>query len=316
MRAAVVTAFDGPVAIVERTAPTGRPGRTIVEVRAATVAHLDHTIWRGRFLRPPSLPYVPGVEAAGVVVESDSFAVGQRVWVRGGGLGTVTDGTWCEVVDAPSAACGVLPDAVSFAVGASFFSPATSAWVSLNDVGCVLPGQRVLVTGASGAVGASAVQLAHALGAHVTGSVSSPQRVAHVPTVCDVVVVNDQMHASAFGDQLFDVVIDTVGGPGAPALLTRVVAGGCMVVVGYLAGTAMELDLAQFCQRDVSLLPLNMVRREAAGRAAAPELLRRIADGQLQLSVTEMAFDDVAVAFDRLVSRPVGRLVLTMHPNT
>ena len=83
------------------------------------------------------------------------------------------------------------------------------------------------------------------------------------------------------------------------------------MLVGYTAGNALTLDLAHFLQRDVALLPLNMFRRDAAGRAAAPELLARLADGRLRLEVQAFAMEEAAVALDWIAQRGHrGRAVL------
>ena len=266
--------------------PRRTPGRTLVRMAAATVGHIDRTVWGGQFMDPPPLPYVPGVEAAGTVIESDVFAPGERVWVRGTGLGTRFDGTWREVIDAPDDAIGRLPDAVPMPLGAAFFSPCTSAWVALHEVAKVRAGERVLVTGASGAVGSLVMQLAQDAGA--------PAR------------------AFAAGESVdADVLIDTVGGPVLTQALEHVVPGGRAVLVGYTAGNGLSIDIARFLQRDVSLLPLNMFRRDAAGRAAAPELLARLADGRLQLQVKEFALADAAQAMQWITQRGHrGRAVL------
>jgi len=259
-------------------------------MQAATVGHIDRTVWRGSFLRHPPLPYTPGVEAAGVVIASGRFAAGQRVWLRGSGLGTLFDGTWCEQIDAPDEALGLLPDALPMAVGAAFFSPTTSAWVALHDVAKLQAGEQVLVTGASGAVGSLAVQLARELGCTVRAV--DPNAAAPPP-------------ASA------DLLIDTVGGGVLSAALPAVRPGGRAVLIGYTAGPTLQLDIAHFLQRDVALLPLNMFRREAAGRAAAPELLARLADGRLHLEVRSFALADAAVALEWIAQRGHrGRAVL------
>ena len=101
-------------------------------------------------------------------------------------------------------------------------------------------------------------------------------------------------------------MIDTVGGAVLAAALERVEAGGRAVLVGYTAGNEITLDIARFLQRDVSLLPLNMFRRDAAGRAAAPELLARLGDGRLQLQVTEFALADAARAMQWITQRGHG----------
>ncbi|MFS2163984.1 quinone oxidoreductase family protein [Variovorax sp. Varisp62] len=290
MKAVRIHGFDAVPVLEEVADPVARPGRTIVRMEAATVGHIDRTVWRGSFLRHPPLPYTPGVEAAGTVMASERYDVGQRVWLRGGGLGTLFDGTWCELVDAPDETLGLLPDGVPMTLGAAFFSPCTSAWVALHDVAKLQPGEQVLVTGASGAVGSLVMQLAGSLGRAATAVDAN----AEAPPA-----------ASA------DLLIDTVGGDVLAKVLPAVRPGGRAVLIGYTAGPTLQLDIAHFLQRDVALLPLNMFRRESAGRAAVPELLARLADGRLHLDVRPFAFDDAAGALDWIAQRGHrGRAVL------
>jgi NADPH2:quinone reductase len=290
MKAIRIHGFDAVPVQEEVADPVLRPGRTIVRMQAATVGHVDRTVWRGSFLRHPPLPYTPGVEAAGIVVASERYAVGQRVWLRGSGLGTLFDGTWCELIDAPDEALGLLPDALPMTLGAAFFSPTTSAWVALHEVAKLQAGEQVLVTGASGAVGSLAMQLARDAG-------------------CTVTRVDPDAEPLAVGSA--DLLIDTVGGNVLAAALPAVRPGGRAVLIGYTAGSTLQLDIAHFLQRDVSLLPLNMFRREAAGRAAAPELLARLADGRLHLDVQSFALADAAIALEWIAQRGHrGRAVL------
>ena len=291
-------------------APAQREGHSIVRIEAASVGHLDRTIWRGDFLHPPPLPYVPGVEGSGVVEQSGVLPAGTRVWFRGGGLGTREDGTWRERCPVPDAILASLPDGVPFDVGASFFSPCTSAWVALHEVGGVRAGERVLVSGATGAVGGIACQLALGAGARVFGAVGSAGRIAQLADGIEPIVV-DRRAPCTPKDVQAELLIDTVGGATLAALLPSVVAGGHAVLVGYLRGAQLALDLTQFIQRDVSLLPLNMLRREAAGRAAAHTLLARIADGSLRLERRVFDFGQAAEALEWLGSPDHrGRAVL------
>ena len=290
MKAIRIHGFDAAPVLEEVADPVQRPGRTIVRMQAATVGHIDRTVWRGNFLRHPPLPYTPGVEAAGIVVASGRFIAGQRVWLRGSGLGTLFDGTWCEQIDAPDEELGLLPDALPMTLGAAFFSPTTSAWAALHEVAKLQAGERVLVTGASGAVGSLAVQLAREAG-------------------CTVTTVDPQAEAPAPASA--DLLIDTVGGSVLSSVLPAVRPGGRAVLIGYTAGPTLQLDIAPFLQRDVALLPRNMFRREAAGRAAAPGLLARLADGRLHLDVHSFALADAAMALDWIAQRGHrGRAVL------
>ena len=313
MRAVRVHEFGVPPVIEEVPDPVAGEGRSVVRVEAATVGHIDRTIWGGAFLRHPPLPYTPGVEAAGVVVAGDAFPSGTRVWIRGGGLGTATDGTWSELASVPDASMGLLPDEVPFTVGSAFFSPSTSAWVSLHEVGGLRAGERVVVTGATGAVGSMACQLALEMGASVAAIVSSPDRLPLITPGAQPILL--ERGASASEGLVADLLIDTVGGGVLATLLPCVVGDGRVVLVGYLAGHELQLDLPSFIQRDVSLLPLNMIRREPAGRAAAPELLARLASGQLRLDVTTFALDDAAAAMEWLsAAGHQGRAVLLPQP--
>ena len=289
MKAIRIHGFDAVPVLEEVADPVARPGRTIVRMQAATVGHIDRTVWRGNFLRHPPLPYTPGVEAAGIVIVSGRYEVGQRVWLRGSGLGTLFDGTWCERIDAPDEALGLLPDAVPMELGAAFFSPTTSAWVALHEVAKLQAGEQVLVTGASGAVGSLVMQLARDAG-------------------CTVMPVDPNIAPAAASA---DLLIDTVGGNVLAASLPAVRPGGRAVLIGYTAGPTLQLDIAHFLQRDVALLPLNMFRREAEGRAAAPELLARLADGRLRLDVQSFALADAAIALEWIAQRGHrGRAVL------
>jgi NADPH:quinone reductase len=110
------------------------------------------------------------------------------------------------------------------------------------------------------------------------------------------------------------VLVDTVGGRVAATVLPWVRPGGKAVLIGYLAGTTLELDLPAFMQRDVSIHPLNMIRREHQGRAAADELLSRLGDGRLRVDVTEFPLEGAAAALDWLVEPGHrGRAVLVPH---
>jgi NADPH2:quinone reductase len=304
MKAVRVHAWGEPPRIEDVPEPQAPPGFSVVRMAAATVGHIDRTVWGGQFMVHPPLPYVPGVEAAGTVVSSGRFSAGQRVWLRGAGLGTRRDGTWRELIVAPDEALGELPDAVPMPLGSAFFSPCTSAWVALHEVGCLRDGETVLVTGATGAVGSVVSQLALEAGARVT-TLADAAQAGRLPQGVEPLTLEDGARPWAH------LLIDTVGGAVLPAALRAVLPGGRAVLVGYTGGTAVTLDLPELMQRDVALLPLNMLRREAAGRAVVDELLSRLADGRLRLEVATFALDDAVHALEWIARRGHrGRAVL------
>lgn len=283
-------------------APPGL-GRSLVRMHAASMGHIDHTIWSGGFGLHPPLPYVPGTEAAGVVVAGERFAAGTRVWLRGGGLGTRRDGCWREYIDTPDEAMGELPVEIPYTLGASFFSPCTAAWCALHDLGRWQLGERILVTGASGAVGSIVLQLAREFGAQAI-AVLSPGSAP--PALGAQTVLLEELRPES------DLLIDCVGGEVLPQALRGVKPGGRAVLVGYTAGAHLPLSLPHLMLADVALLPLNMMRREADARALAPQLLARLAGGRLQLAVEAFALDyGVRLLPQLLARRARGRPVLT-----
>jgi NADPH:quinone reductase-like Zn-dependent oxidoreductase len=303
----VMEEFGGLPRRIDREVP--RPGRdeTLVEVCAAQVAHLDSDVVAGTFGLLPALPFVPGTEAAGRVVRSAALPVGTRVRVRGAGVGTARDGTWASHVIAPDSAVHRLPPDVDDVVACCAFSPACTAWAAVHDVGEVGPGQRVLITGASGAVGGVAGQLAAAAGADVTGWVSREEKLPHVPAPARPVVV-----ASAGPpERAYDVVVDTVGGEVLVDALRRISPGGVAVLVGYTAGRRVEVDLQELMLADVSLRPINLIRRTPGLLAVFDALLRRISRGEIVLPVERYPTSDLSTALDRLRSgRIVGKAAL------
>ena len=315
MKAMRIHAWGEAPRLEELPEPVPRPGRTLVRMAATTVSHLDRSIAAGGFLRHPPLPYVPGVEAAGTVLRSERFAVGARVWLRGAGMGTAEDGTWCETISAPDAAIGLLPEAIAMPLGAAFFSPCTAAWVALFGAGVLQAGEHVLISGASGAVGSIAMQLARDAGARVAIAVDAAGAEDTGLGDGEVERVRIDDIGAADTPAAFDLLVDAVGGPSLVKRLTRLVPGGRAVLVGYTAGRRDELDLAELMQRDDRLLPLNMLRREAEARAAAPELLARLADGRLRLSLRTFALSQAAQAMTWIAQRGHrGRAVLTTDP--
>jgi NADPH:quinone reductase-like Zn-dependent oxidoreductase len=238
MQAARIHAWGRPPVIETVEEPVRAPGHTLVRVDAATVSHLDLTVASGDFGRLPPLPYVPGVEGSATVLESDRFTPGTQVIFREGTLGLETDGTWRERACVPDEALAPLSVRLAPSVAATFFSPVTTAYVALHDIGRVQPGETVVVTGVAGAVGSVTAQLAMAAGAQVVGVVSREARLSDLPEGVSGVVLSD---AAAVGElartRPVDLLVDTVGGAGLAQRLNWVRSGGRAVCLGYTAGT-------------------------------------------------------------------------------
>ncbi|WP_425826055.1 quinone oxidoreductase family protein [Streptomyces fractus] len=310
-RALILEEFGTLPRLGERAVPERRPGHTLVRVAAATVAHLDLNILDGQFGILPELPFIPGTQGSGFVLASDTHPEGALVRLRGEGLGLSRDGAWAEHVLVPDAAVEVMPEGTDPALACIYFSPVGTAWATVHDIAQVEPGERVLVTGASGAVGAMAVQLAARAGAEVVGAVGRPTKLEHVPAVAKALLAKD-LSEEAIGGKV-DVLIDTVGGRILRDALTLVRPRGRAALLGYTAGRELTLDLADFFLAEVSLLPVSMISR---GEEVAPEVLRLLPDlssGALSLPYERHGMDALGTAVERLrTGATVGKVVLDM----
>lgn len=313
MRAARFREWGSAPVVEDVPEPARGEGEVLVRVRAAAVAHLDLTVSGGDFAMKPPLPYTGGVEGSGVVLEADDdtgLAPGTQVMLRGGGLGMLRDGTWTERVSVPRKAVTVLDPPLAPEVAATFFVPATTSHVAVHDVAHVDAGDHVIVVGAAGAVGAMAVQQALAAGATVTGVVGRPGRTADVPKGAGALALDDAITEFA-ASRPASVLIDTVGGDGLVSRAAWVRPGGRAVVIGYTAGSRTEIDLPTWLLNDVALLPVNMIRAERRARQIAPDLVRQLADGELDVAVERFSLTDTARALDALrTGRLKGRAVV------
>jgi NADPH2:quinone reductase len=323
MRAVRVHAWGEAPRVDEVPVPVPAAGESLVRVEAAALAHFDLTVAGGNFGIKPQLPYIGGVEGCGVVVESDTLAPGTRVVLRGGGLGLVRPGTWAEFVTAKTKTLTALPDGMSPELGATFWVPTTTAHTALHGIGRLggwgLDGidgaadEVVVVGGGAGAVGSMVVQLALRAGARVIALITSPDQVDLVPQGAEVVAPDDTARQAELAEERSATLfVDTLGGPDLTARARWVRPGGRAVLIGYVTGTDVRLDLANWLLDDVALLPVNMVRRELEARALAPDLAALMVSGELSLGVQTFALADTGHALELLAQGKVrGRAVIT-----
>lgn len=292
--------------------PVPRPGEEEVLVRlaASVVGHHDCSVARGELPLRPELPYTPGLEGAGVVVElgagvdAGRLPPGTAVRVFGGGLGAARPGTWAEYAVVPARAATPIPAAYDAALAAACGSVAAAAWAATVDVGRLSGGERIGVTGATGAVGSLCLQLAAREGvASAVAWVRSPERAALLPGGVEAALPDDRVEP-------VDLLVDTVGGPALAERLRDVRPGGRAVLVGYTAGTEVCLALPAFLAGDVSLLPLNMMRRRLPGGLEA-ELVRDVVEGRLAVRVETIEPSEAREAVARLErGATAGRVVI------
>ena len=313
MKAVVVRRTTAVVAF-ELPTPAPGAGEALVRIEAAAVSQLDLQVIEGRFPVRPPLPFVPGTDAAGRVISGDGVVPGQRVWVRGGGVGLTRDGCWSEQAVVPVPSLHPLAEDVAASVGATFFVPCMAAYVALHEVGALREGERVAVRGAAGTVGRLAVQMAIAGGAsEVIGIVASEERVAALPAGARPVVASSAKALAALAGSRVDLLVDTVGGDGLAAAVPMMAPRGRIAVVGYIGGTSTVLDLPALLVHDVSILPVNGMSRASEVTHLADLWLDELRSGRLEMPVTSVGLEALDDALRLVGASPSpGRVALSL----
>ncbi len=346
MRAAVQRTHGGPEVLVVQDVPDPEPGPAdvVIEVRATTVNHLDLVQRAGWFcLEGFSLPHVPGMDVAGVVVavgaEVDRPAVGDRVVVDpsmvgvGAGsklvgmgdlygalgvIGATLNGGYAELCLAPASHCHPIPDEVTMADAAAFPTVWTTAWHALFDVGDLRLGETVLIHAAASGVSAAAIQLAKRAGATVLATAGSEAKLQLARQLgADHVANNRTDDVTGFAREVtggtgVDMVLDHVGpalwAPSMFALRPR----GRLVTCGNTTGNEVAVNLGFVYHTGIRILGSDGYRPEEF--AAAWQVF---STGSFATFVdSEMSLDDVAEAHRRLEANEVVGKVVLVPPTT
>ncbi|MDV3126724.1 NADPH:quinone oxidoreductase family protein [Mycobacterium sp. 21AC1] len=258
MRAAQIARLEGPdaVQVVEVDEPAGEDA-VIIDVHAAGVAFPDALLTRGLYQYKPDLPFTPGAEIAGVVRSAPPGAhvsAGDRVL----GL-TMLSGGMAEVVALQPDRVFSLPDSVSFEAGAGILFNDLTVQFALRTRGRLAEGETVLVHGAAGGIGTSALRLAPALGASRTIAVVSTQDKAEIARAAGA---SDVVLAEGFRDAVkeltagrgVDIVVDPVGGDRFTDSLRSLAVGGRLLVIGFTGGEIPTVKVNRLLLNNVDVV--------------------------------------------------------------
>lgn len=256
---------DGRFVMQEAPDPEPQPGELLVRVQATSINPRDLRMARAK------AGYRAGVDFAGVV-ERAAGRGGPQVGARVAGV--LPSGAWSQRLAVAPRSLAPVPDDLSLAEAAALASTGLTALYALERGGALI-GRKVLITGATGAVGRTACQLAKLAGADVTGSVRS-QAGADALAGLDVrtVVGDDPGAAAQFG--AFDFILESVGGTSLTASARLLAAGGTCVVLGSTAGGRSELDAAELYQNERTLTGFGLFFELT--RKPASDGLRRLFD--------------------------------------
>ncbi|MEN9316116.1 MAG: hypothetical protein RIS35_2509 [Pseudomonadota bacterium] len=216
------------------------PGEVLVYVRAAALNFPDLLTTQGKYQYKPELPYIPGMEAAGIVAAVGDgvtrVSTGDRVVIK------PRTGAFAEQVVLPESQVRPIPGDLDFATAASYQAAAITAYVALVRCGHLQSGETLLVHGASGGVGVAAVQLGKHLGARVIATGTSDEKLEVVRSLGADEVINltrenlrDRVKALT-ADRGADVIYDPVGGDVFDASVRCIAWGGRLLVIGFTSG--------------------------------------------------------------------------------
>lgn len=300
---------------------TPAEGEVRVAVRAAGINFPDILMAAGEYQLKPELPFVPGVEAAGVITEVTrgvtGVAVGDRVIAR------MRHGAYTDEVVIPPSQLVPLPANFDFAEGATFLAAHGTVHHALVDRGLLARGEVLLVHGAGGGVGLAAVEIGKLLGATVIAAASSEEKLAAAKAKgADHVVLyarepfRDAVKRITDGRGA-DVVFDPVGGEIFENSQRCIAWGARILVVGFTGGIGLaRTNLLMI--KGASVLGIRAgeaVRRNPAlGEERLTTLLAWAAGGHVRPHISHrVPLDDYAQAMRLLIERKaIGRVALVM----
>ena len=303
--------------LVERPMPRPGPGEILVRVKAATLNYRDLAILKGSYKPDLKLPFVPGSDACGEVVEAapgvTRFKIGDRVvptytqgWTSGlptpeqragRTLGVPLSGVLQDYVAVPAEDAVAAPAHLTDTEAATLPIAALTAWSTLQEGG-VKPGDWVLVEG-TGGVALFALQFAKLAGARVLALSSSEDKLVRVRDLGADATINYRetpewgaAARAATGGRGADIVVETAGST-LPQALQAVAFGGFVGVIGFVGGYRAEVDIRQLIGPMVRVQGIavgSRLRFEAMNRAIAAHRLKPVVERVFSLERAADAF--------------------------
>jgi len=324
MRALVCKEYGPPDSLVieERDDPEPGEGQVLVDIAAAGINFPDILIIAGNYQVKTPTPFVPGNEAAGVVSAIGPgvtrFAVGDKVIINTKG------GAFAEKCVADVHMMAPLPKELSFEQGAGFSVTYGTSYHALKQSANLQPGETVLVLGAAGGVGITAVELAKAMGARVIAAASSDEKLDFAKSAgADELINYSQVPLKETVKELTDgkgadVVYDPVGGDFADQAFRATAWHGRYLVIGFACGEIPKFPANIALLKEASIIGVWWGTWAAKNPQLQVqnmlELGRMVKDGTIMPRVTESyALEDYVDAFKAISERRArGKVTLRL----
>ena len=306
--------------VTDRPEPRVNPGEVLVQIEAAGINPSDIASAEGLF--PGSvLPRIIGRDFAGRIVSGPDESIGAEVWGTGGDLGITRDGTHAEYIAIPEGAVTRRPTNLAVEEAAIAGVPFVAAFSAVIRLGQVRQGEWVIVSGAVGAVGQAAVQLAKAKGARVIALVRDASQLLTARSMnVEAIAQSDMGNLQSVTSEVTngkgaDLVLNGVGSSIMGSLLNSLAFGGRQVVYSTVGGREFPLDILSFYQKQAVLLGLTT---QALDATQCAKILKEIAplfeSGALKAPIASKKYplSEAAQAYGHVASGKSGKVVLIM----
>ena len=271
MRAYRVETLDGRAGLAEVASPVPGPGQALVRIAACGLNFADLLMLKGEYQERPPLPFTPGLEVAGTVAAlgqgTAGPAPGTRVAVFAGHGGLAEYGVF------PTDTLTPIPDAMPFTHAAAFQIAYGTSHVALAHRAHLQPGETLLVTGAAGGVGLTAVEIGKRMGARVIACARGAERLAIAAAAgADHLIDSDTADLRAAVKALggADVVYDPVGGDTFMAALRATNPEGRLIPIGFAGGGVPQIPANLLLVKNLTVIGLYW----GAYRSFRPAVLR------------------------------------------
>ncbi len=325
MRAIVCTDWGTPdtLTLQDIPAPTPGPGQVAIDVHACGLNFADTLMIQGKYQVRPDFPFSPGLEIAGTISALgdgvDTLALGDRV------LGVISYGGFAEVAVADVDSVYKIPENLSYPEAAGFPVAYGSSHLALDDVAHVQPGQTLVVFGAAGGVGLTAVEIGKMMGATVIGVASGDEKMQVVRDYgADHVIDYRGEDVRARIKELTDgrggdVFYDPVGGDMFDLALKSTAMGAKIIVVGFASGTIPQIPANYLLIKNVTVHGYYWggyrAYKPQVMRASMEQLLAWAGEGKLKPHIAHtFPLEQAADALMMLVGRKsMGKTVVLVR---
>jgi NADPH2:quinone reductase len=323
MRAVLCKEWGGPEKLVveEMASPPIREGAVRIAVHAAGINFADLLLISGQYQEKPAFPFTPGMEAAGTVTEVgegvSNLKAGDRVMALTG------TGAYADEVVIDAARAMQIPDQMDFVTAASFPVAYGTSHGAFDWRAHLKPGEWLLVLGAAGGVGLTAVEIGKAMGAKVIACAGGPEKLEiarqhGADHLIDYSREDIRERVKAItGGRGADVVYDPVGGDAFDASLRSIAWGGRVIVIGFASGRIPQAPSNILLVKNIDVIGFYwgsyQARKPELLRDSYAKLLRWFEEGKLKPHISaQMDLSEVAQAMALLQGRKsTGKVVLT-----